>query len=356
MRALALSLLMIAVLPAGRHAMAADSAASLIEAVSRAASDTNTWEAEGRLVTQESSDNGTLRTEASFRIVMERVPAQRARIEITGVPAPLIRVCDSSLQWGHLPATKQYWSLDDTRIDACAEPFNEWPYLGADLHEPEITGRERLHNGEKVVDCIVVRGDYAGPDASRSGKRTIWINKATNRIWQYRVERGTTSLASHEEPAVRVYTLVRQTTNGDARPGDFAVHHPDDWAMLPRVPPMRLGDGAPLSPKDNADLPSVFEVGAGVSAPIVLSKDDPAYTAEARHKHIEGTVVLYLEVGPDGAAHNVRVMHSVDPGLDQNAIKAVSQWKFRPGRKDRVPVTVAATIEVNFRLNDKKKR
>jgi outer membrane biosynthesis protein TonB len=36
--------------------------------------------------------------------------------------------------------------------------------------------------------------------------------------------------------------------------------------------------------------------------------------------------------------------------LDEQAVKAISQWKFRPGTKDGQPVTVMATIEVNFRL------
>ncbi len=338
--------------------MAADSAASLIEAVSRAASNADTWEAEGRLVTQETADDAGPRTEASFRIVIERVPEQRARLEITGVPAPLVRVCDGSIQWGHLPASKLFWSVGDSRIDACAEPFDEWPYLAADLHDPAITGRDRLHAGARVVKCTVVSGGYAGPDASRSGRRTLWIDDATKTIWQYRVERGTTGVANSAEPRIRIYTLLRQTRNGYRKPSDFAVHHPDEWAMLPRAPNLRLGDGAPLARRSEAEpVGGAYRIGEGVSAPVVVSKDDPTYTAEARHSHIEGTVVLYVEVGPDGAAHNIKIVRSLDPGLDKKAIEAVSEWKFRPGMKDGVPVTVAANVEVDFRLlKDKKKR
>jgi TonB family protein len=342
MRTLALSLLTIAALPAGRRAMAADTAANLIQAVSQAAGNAGTWEADGRLVTQESAGDAATRAEASFRIVIERVPAQRARIEITGVPAPVTRVCDGTWQRGYLPAASQFWARQDARIDACAEPFNEWPYLGADLHDPVITGQEQLHIGDRVVDCTVVSGDYAGPDASRTGKRTLWIEDSTKTIWQYRVERGTpfpTGLATPSEPAARTYTLLRQTRDGILRPDDFALRIPDEAVKLAVPPRLRLGDGQPL-----------HGFSAGGTAPVLIHKTEPAYTEEARHSHVEGTVILSVDVEPDGAARNIKVLRSIDPGLDQKAIEAVSQWKFKPGTKDGVAVTVRAQIQVNFRL------
>jgi TonB family protein len=330
---------MLVVLPAGRQAMAADSAASLIEAVSRAASNAGMWEAEGRLVTQESADEGSLQTEASFRVVIERVPVQRARIEITDVPAPVVRVCDGSLQWGYRPAAKQFWTLSYGKIDVCAEPFDEWPDLAADLHEAVITGQDQLHIGERVTDCAVVSGDYAGINAGHSGKRTVWIDIATKTIWQYRVERGAIGPAGGAVPAVRVYTLLRQTSDGVRRPGDFVFQLPDEYVKLSHAPALRLGDGALLH----------------VTAPVVLFKVEPVYTEEARRSHVEGTVVLSAEVWPDGAAHNFKVVRSLDPGLDQKAIEAVSQWKFKPGAKDGVPVSVAVKVEVNFVLVNRKK-
>ncbi|HLM98415.1 MAG TPA: M56 family metallopeptidase [Bryobacteraceae bacterium] len=97
--------------------------------------------------------------------------------------------------------------------------------------------------------------------------------------------------------------------------------------------------------------PGIYKVGNGVSAPKVVHKVDPEYTKEARDAKIEGTVVLQTEIHTDGRAHNISVVRSLDPGLDHNAIDAISQWEFEPGKKDGKSVAVAATIEVNYKLN-----
>jgi len=93
-----------------------------------------------------------------------------------------------------------------------------------------------------------------------------------------------------------------------------------------------------------------FKVGNGVTAPIVLYKKEPEYSEEARKAKYQGTVVLYIVVDPSGRAVNPKVVRSLGLGLDEKALEAVRQWKFKPGYKDGRPVTVAATIEVNFRL------
>ena len=88
----------------------------------------------------------------------------------------------------------------------------------------------------------------------------------------------------------------------------------------------------------------------GVVAPRVLSKVDPNYTPEAKDAKVEGTVVVDLEVHPDGRAHNLRIERALDPGLDQNALDAISFWRFQPATKNGKPVVVKATIEINFKL------
>ena len=85
-------------------------------------------------------------------------------------------------------------------------------------------------------------------------------------------------------------------------------------------------------------------------APSLAYKVEPQYTDEARAAKYQGTAIIAVEIGPDGIARNMKVVRSLGLGLDEKAVQAISQWHFNPGTKDGEPITVAATIEVNFRL------
>jgi periplasmic protein TonB len=93
-----------------------------------------------------------------------------------------------------------------------------------------------------------------------------------------------------------------------------------------------------------------YRVGGGVSAPRAIYQPDPEYSEEARKAKWQGTVVLWVVVGPDGRAHDIRVQRSLGMGLDEKAMEAVRTWKFEPAKKDGQPVAVQVNIEVNFRL------
>ena len=55
-------------------------------------------------------------------------------------------------------------------------------------------------------------------------------------------------------------------------------------------------------------------------------------------------------VDTEGRARDIRVTRSLGMGLDEKAIEAVRNWRFKPGMKGGQAVNVRATIEVNFRL------
>jgi TonB family protein len=111
------------------------------------------------------------------------------------------------------------------------------------------------------------------------------------------------------------------------------------------------GKGGGFGPGEGGGVGGgVYRVGGGVTAPALLFKVEPEYSEEARKAKYQGTVLLYIQVDPGGKATNIRVVRSLGLGLDEKAMEAVRKWKFKPGYKDGKPVTVEATIEVNFRL------
>jgi TonB family protein len=111
------------------------------------------------------------------------------------------------------------------------------------------------------------------------------------------------------------------------------------------------GNGGGVGPGSGGGIgDGVYRAGNGVSKPELVHKVEPEYSEEARKAKFQGVVVLYIVVDPNGNAINPRVMKSLGLGLDEKAMEAVKQWKFKPGYKDGKPVSVAATVEVNFRL------
>jgi protein TonB len=93
-----------------------------------------------------------------------------------------------------------------------------------------------------------------------------------------------------------------------------------------------------------------FRVGGGVTPPTILSRVEPQYSEEARKARYQGTVVLEAIVKRDGTVDILRVVRSLGFGLDENAIQALKQWRFKPGMRNGIPVDVALNIEVNFNL------
>ena len=96
----------------------------------------------------------------------------------------------------------------------------------------------------------------------------------------------------------------------------------------------------------------VFRAGPGVTLPTVVKQVKPDYTPEAQAARIEGRVLLGAVVLADGIVDAITVERSLDAtyGLDQQAIKAMKQWVFKPGTKDGKPVPVRISVEMTFTL------
>ena len=113
------------------------------------------------------------------------------------------------------------------------------------------------------------------------------------------------------------------------------------------------GTGPGLGPGSGGGFGGgTYRPGNGVSAPTLLSQVRPNYTSEAMRRKIQGTVILDVIVGRDGVPSAMRVVRSLDAdGLDEEAMRAVQQWRFNPGRIGDTPVDVLVRIVLEFHIH-----
>jgi TonB family protein len=106
---------------------------------------------------------------------------------------------------------------------------------------------------------------------------------------------------------------------------------------------------APNSAGNDAP-PKTYKTDGEVSAPLLAYKVEPDYSEAARQEKFSGRVVLTIVVDASGHVVEALVALPLGLGLDEQAMRAVMQWRFKPALKDGKPVAVQANVEVNFRI------
>jgi TonB family protein len=82
----------------------------------------------------------------------------------------------------------------------------------------------------------------------------------------------------------------------------------------------------------------------------ILSKPTPDYTQEARSLRIQGEVLLDVVLQASGSLHVVRVMRGLGHGLDDNAVKAAEQIRFKPATRNGQPEDSRVVLHIVFQL------
>ncbi|MGE3841721.1 MAG: TonB family protein [Vicinamibacterales bacterium] len=88
----------------------------------------------------------------------------------------------------------------------------------------------------------------------------------------------------------------------------------------------------------------------GTTPPTLVQWTDAPYTPVGLEKQIEGSVVLVALVRADGTVGALSVSRSLEPTLDQSALRTVRAWKFEPAQRAGVPVAIVVEVTVEFRL------
>ena len=87
-----------------------------------------------------------------------------------------------------------------------------------------------------------------------------------------------------------------------------------------------------------------------VIPPVATHFAEAEYTLTARQNKVEGICKIMIFVDSSGRPQNPRIVKSLEPSLDQSAIRAVMQYRFKPATKNGQPVPFPLTVEVDFRL------
>jgi TonB family protein len=82
----------------------------------------------------------------------------------------------------------------------------------------------------------------------------------------------------------------------------------------------------------------------------ILYKPEPAYTQEARRLRIEGDVLVEVVFTASGEVRVIRVARGLGHGLDESAIRAAQQIRFKPARREGQPVDFPATVHIVFQM------
>jgi len=90
--------------------------------------------------------------------------------------------------------------------------------------------------------------------------------------------------------------------------------------------------------------------GPADTTPDILDKPRPEYTAEGRSLKVEGDVVIDLVFLANGSIQINRVVSGLGHGLDDAAVRAAQQIKFKPAKRESVPVDFPARVRIEFRL------
>ena len=154
---------------------------------------------------------------------------------------------------------------------------------------------------------------------------------------------------------VRVTELLRQEPD----PELFAI--PGEYKLVKEIVQQQLTqasaapDGSPptnLAWSSGSPSAGIVRAGvAGVTQPNCIYCPNPSYSDEARAAKIQGTVILEVVVAAGGQAESVRVVKGPGSGLEQKAIEAIKEWRFKPAvDPSGSPVACRVAIAVTFKL------
>ncbi|MGB7586622.1 MAG: energy transducer TonB [Terriglobales bacterium] len=155
-------------------------------------------------------------------------------------------------------------------------------------------------------------------------------------------------------PVAKLAATVQPGTFGGAIAGNGSGHGHGTGAGNPNVVMSSgFGNGAidALNGTGSHVKVGSHQASNGTNAPVEITfKPKPDYTAEGRKQKINGEVRLEVLFKSDGRIHVVRVLQGLGYGLDEQAVKAAEQIKFKPALREGLPIDSMALVHIIFEL------
>jgi len=197
-------------------------------------------------------------------------------------------------------------------------------------------------------DCDTIRAEYkipasssrsAGATAGTTIVRTMCIERSRRLILRDRTESWATGSNAR---FTRTVTFSSYERDVDIPEEAFRFEVPTGTFLDP---------GPQIAEADSGAAEGRYTVGGGISRPELIQKVEPSWTDEARQAGVSGLVLVSLTVDAEGNPQDLGVTRGLGYGLDEKALDAVRQWRFRAGLKDGAPVAVGSlTVAVCFCL------
>jgi TonB family protein len=82
----------------------------------------------------------------------------------------------------------------------------------------------------------------------------------------------------------------------------------------------------------------------------ILFKPNPIYTEEGRRLRVQGEVLVEVVFSASGELRVLRVTQGLGHGLDEAALRAAEQIRFKPASRGGQPIDSTATLHIVFQL------
>ncbi len=103
-----------------------------------------------------------------------------------------------------------------------------------------------------------------------------------------------------------------------------------------------------MQPPAEETMTNSTHMGAGVNPPQLMARDEPHMTFAASVLKLQPEVLTEVIIGTDGVIHQIEIFRPAGFGLDENAVAALMQWRFKPAEKNGKPVPVEGNLKLRF--------